>query len=271
MAAAGVVPVETKTVRGVTLRRDPAREPCFRVVHIHKEMEDHGGMSDVSRRQRLHLHMHNEMQSLEIAALCLAEFPDAPWELRMDLARQCWDETRHTRMLLRRLLELGGRKGEFPVMNYEWSITCMLDSLVGRLALQNRTFEGGEMDLLRELVARWREAGDDTTAELLAGILADEIQHVRFANQWLKRLAREQPRALMQVAQAVHFLRTVTAAFAPQPGELNASGVALDGWSHSLGYANVEDRRHAEFTEGEIAEILRQEGFSGLVPQGATA
>src|SRR5687767_610442 len=98
MAVAGVAPLDTKTVRGVTLRRDPAREPCFRVVHIHRDMEDHGGMSDVSRRQRLHLHMHNEMQSLEIAALCLAEFPDAPWELRMDLARQCWDETRHTRM-----------------------------------------------------------------------------------------------------------------------------------------------------------------------------
>ena len=271
MKSARPDPPDTKTVRGVTLRRDPAREPCFRVVHIHKDMEDHGGMSEVSRRQRLHQHMHNEMQSLEIAAQCLAEFPDAPWELRMDLARQCWDETRHTRMLLRRLQELGGRKGEFPVMNYEWGITCMLDSLAGRLALQNRTFEGGEMDLLRELVEHWRAAGDDTTAQLLAGILADEIQHVRFANQWLKRLAREEPRALLQVARAVQFLRTVTAAFAPQPGDVNAAGVRLDGWTHAGGYANIEDRRHAEFTEGEIAEILRQEGFAGLVPQGAPA
>src|SRR5262252_6954027 len=194
---------ETKTVRGAVLRRDPARESCFRLVHLHHDMEDYGDMSEASRRQRLHQHMHNEMQSLEIAAQCLADFPETQWELRMELARQCWDETRHTQMLYRRLRELGGRKGEFPVMNYEWGVTCMLDSLVARLALQNRTFESGEMDLLNELSQTWRAAGDEQTAELLSGILVDEIQHVRFANQWLKRLARDEPRTLLQVAQAV--------------------------------------------------------------------
>lgn len=262
---------ETKTVRGVLLRRDPAREPCFKLVHLHADMENYGGMSDTSRRQRLHQHMHNEMQSLEIAAQCIVDFPDAPWELRMELARQCWDETRHTQMLYRRLRALGGDKGEFPVMNYEWGITCMMDSLVARLALQNRTFEGGEMDLLRELVETWRKSGDEETAELLGGILADEIQHVRFANQWLKRLAREDPRTLLKVAQAIRFLQTVTAALAPKPDDVNAAGVALSDYTRVDVFANIEDRRRAEFTEEEIAEILRQEGFSGLVAQAATA
>ncbi len=262
---------QTKTVRGAVLRRDPAREPCFKLVHLHSDMQDYGGMSDVSRRQRLHQHMHNEMQSLEIAAQCIVDFPETPWELRLELARQCWDETRHTQMLYRRLLELGGRKGEFPVMNYEWGVTCMMDSLVARLALQNRTFEGGEIDLLRELVETWQKAGDEQTAELLGGILADEIQHVRFANLWLKRLARENPRILLQVAQAIRFLRGVTAALAPQPGDTNAAGVNLTGYTRSGVFANVEDRRRAEFTEEEIAEILRQEGFSGLVSQAASA
>ena len=86
----------TKTVRGVTLHRDPAREPCFTVVHLHKDLHDYDDMSETSRRQRLHRHMHNEMQTLEIAAQGLADFPEAPWELRLQLARQCWDEARHT-------------------------------------------------------------------------------------------------------------------------------------------------------------------------------
>ena len=256
---------DTKVVRGAVLRRDPAREACFKLVHLHEDMQDYGDMSLVSRRQRLHQHMHNEMQSLEIAAQCLVDFPDSPWELRMELARQCWDETRHTQMLYRRLRELGGRKGEFPVMNYEWGVTCMMDSLVARLALQNRTFEGGEMDLLRELVEMWRNNGDEQTAELLGGILADEIQHVRFANEWLKRLAKEEPRVLMQVARAMAHLRAITAALAPQPGDVNAAGVNLTGYTHLDVFANIEDRRCAVFTEEEIAEILRQEGFAGLV------
>jgi uncharacterized ferritin-like protein (DUF455 family) len=253
------------------LRRDPAREPCFNVVHLHNEMENFNDMSDTSRRQRLHQHMHNEMQSLEIAAQCIVDFPDTQWELKLELARQCWDETRHTQMLYRRLKEIGGYKGEFKVMNYEWGITCMMDSLAARLALQNRTFEGGEMDLLRELVENWRNAGDEETAEVLAGILVDEIQHVRFANQWLKRLAREQPRTLLKVAQAVQALRNITAALAPQEGEVNAAGVPLTGYTRIDVFANIEDRRIAEFSEAEIAEILRQEGFAGLVQPAASA
>ena len=43
----------------------------------------------------------------------------------------------------------------------------------------------------------------------------------------------------------------------------------LTGYTHLGVFANIEDRRHAEFTEEEIAEILRQEGFAGLVTQAA--
>jgi len=146
-----------------------------------------------------------------------------------------------------------------------------MDSLVARLALQNRTFEGGEMDLLRELVEMWRKSGDEHTAEFLGGILADEIQHVRFANQWLKRLAKDDPRILLHVARAMAHLRAITAALAPQSGDVNAAGVNLTGYTHLDVFANIEDRRRAEFTEEEIAEILRQEGFAGLVSQASAA
>lgn len=252
-------PFRTKVVRGVTLRADPAREPCFKVVHDPSELADYSDMSEAAKRQRLHKHMHNEMQSLEMAAQSLADFPDAPWELRMCLARQCWDEHRHSRLLYRRLLEIGGYKGEFPVMNYEWSVTCMVDSIWARLTIQNRTFEGGEMDLLRRLARIWAEAGDPVTAELLQGILADEIQHVRFSNTWLKRTSKGDPTVLLKLASAVNFLKSVTKALEPKPGEVNAAGVDLTGFEHLEVLANVDDRRLAGFTEGEISEILRQE------------
>jgi len=259
----------TKVVRGVTLRSDPAREPCFKVVHDAAELADYSDMSEASRRQRLHKHMHNEMQSLEMAAQSLADFPDAPWELRMCLARQCWDEHRHTRLLYRRLLEIGGYKGEFPVMNYEWCITCAVDSVWARLAIQNRTFEGGEIDLLRQLVKMWTDAGDATTAELLDGILADEIQHVRFCNTWFKRMAKQDPTVLLKLAAAVSFVRSVTRAFEPRPGQVNAVGVDLTGFEHVEVLANIDDRRLAGFSEREIDEILRQENELRLRPRQA--
>jgi hypothetical protein len=156
------------------------------------------------------------------------------------------------------------------VMNYEWGITCMMDSLVARLALQNRTFEGGEIDLLRELVETWRQAGDDDTADLLAGILADEIQHVRFANSWLRRLAHDDPRVLMKIAAAIRLLATVTAALAPEPGELNAVGTPIGDPRKRVPMVNVDDRRLAAFTEDEIREVLRQAGFRALLPRSGS-
>ncbi|MFN0160563.1 MAG: DUF455 family protein [Burkholderiales bacterium] len=261
----------TKIVNGVTLRADPAREPCFTVVQHHRDMQDHADMSPVAVRQRLHKHMHNEMQNLEIVALSLTEFPDVEWDLRMDIARQCWDEARHAAVFLKRLVELGGSKGEFPVMNYEWSVSGMMTSVAGRLTLQNRTFEGGEMDLLRELVRIWREADDAETSALMEAILADEIQHVRYANRWLKRLAEANPGVLLEVVRAMRFLDTVTRAMAPRDGEVNAAGVPLTGWTHLGSFTNVDDRRLAEFTEDELAELLRQEGMGRIVPSAGSA
>jgi hypothetical protein len=135
----------------------------------------------------------------------------------------------------------------------------MMDSIWARLAIQNRTFEGGEIDLLKRLVRMWEEAGDPVTAELLEGILADEIQHVRFSNTWFKSMAKENPTVLLKLASAVNFVKGVTKALEPTPGETNAVGVDLTGFEHVEVLANVDDRRLAGFTEGEITEILRQE------------
>jgi hypothetical protein len=121
------------------------------------------------------------------------------------------------------------------------------------------------MDLLRQQVAMWTEAGDEHTAALMDALLADEVQHVRYANRWLKQVAKENPRTVLQVAAGIHFLRQVTAGLAPQPGETNAVGVDLTAFTHPEVFTNVDDRRLADFTEQEIAELLRQEGFGSLV------
>jgi hypothetical protein len=261
----------TKVVCGLTLRQDPAREACFSVVDTDAQMVAWPDFSPESKRERIHRHMNNEMGSLEIAAQCIADFPDAPWELRMQLARQVWDESRHVEALYRRLRQMGGYKGEFPVANFEWSLTCSLDSLVGRLALQNRTFEAGTMDLMAFLPQKWRDAGDPETAELLDAIAADEIQHVRFANQWIRRLTSENKRLLFKVAHAVRFLAEANAAFAPPPGEVNVVGQTLESVG-KVAPINIADREAADFSDAEIAEILRQSGFPALVePREAPA
>jgi len=252
-----------KILNGVSLCVDPAREACFAVATHESEMVEFDDLSLAEgRRERLHRHMNNEIGSLEIAAQCLVDFPDAPWDLQMQLARQASDESRHVEGLYRRLLELGGFKGEFPIFNFEWSVTNTQDTLAARLAIQNRTFEAGQMDLLGGLRKAWREAGDSRTAELLESILADEVNHVRFANRWLRQMAAEDGRVLLKVALGIRFLAEANAAglsAAPQGrGEATLA-------NHSRVGTNVDDRRNAEFSEEEIEQVLRQAGMSSFL------
>ena len=208
----GKVPENTKVVRGIVLRRDPARETCFEIVHLHDEIPDIGGLGPEHRRQRVHREYNQEVQNLEIGALCLADFPEAPWELRLELARQCWDEARHAALYYRRLQEMGGWKGMFPIANLDWSVVAMLDSLVARLAVQHRTFEAGSLDSVERAIPQWRQMGDDATADIMEAVDADEISHVHFANQWLKHLTDAEARAVLQIAAAMAWLRQVVAA-----------------------------------------------------------
>lgn len=254
-------------VENVTLREDPARDPCFRIVVRDADMHEHRDSSDAARREMVHRHMTNEITSLDIAADCLAEFADAPWGLRMELARQCWDESRHVRALHRRLRELGGYKGEFPITTFEWNVTCALDNLAGRLTTQNRTLEAGAMDVVKGLARSVRASGDDATAAVLEAILADEVHHVRFANRWIRRMVQEDRRVLMKVASAVRFLAEANSKFQIKAGELNAVGKSLEAPEDRIPDVNVEDRKLAEFSDEEIYEILRQAGFRALAEE----
>jgi uncharacterized ferritin-like protein (DUF455 family) len=257
----------TKQVRGITLRADPDREAVFTVAQTDLDMHSFPTLTPEGQRERLHRHMNNEMGALDIAAQCLADFPDAPWELRMRLARQSSDESRHVMALYRKLRKLGGRKGEFPIGNYEWCITCMFDSLAARLALQNRTFEAGQMDLLGFLPKQWRAVGDEEAAETLEEILNDEVQHVRFANQWLKELAKKDPKILLKIVTALQYLNKANAALQIEEGGTDALGTPLRAAADKKIEINVEARRDAEFSEDEIHQVIKQAGFSSILPQ----
>jgi uncharacterized ferritin-like protein (DUF455 family) len=252
-----------KILNGISLCEDPAREACFTVARHESEMVEFDDFSTPEgRRERLHRHMNNEIGAMEIAAQCLVDFPDAPWELQVQLARQTADESRHVEGLHDRLRALGGRKGEFPIFNFEWCVTNTQDTLAARLAIQNRTFEAGQMDLLGTLRKLWRAAGDDETAELLESILADEVNHVRFANRWIRRLAQEDGRVLLKVALAIRFLAEANAAgLSGAPAGTHEKTTR----NHARMGTNVEDRRNAEFSDEEIAEILRQSGMSSFL------
>jgi hypothetical protein len=164
---------------------------------------------------------------------------------------------------------MNGFKGEFPISAFEWNVTCAIDTLAGRLASQNRTFEAGAMDVVGGNIEAWREAGDGATADVLDAILADEIHHVRFANRWLRAMLDQDRRVLLHIASAVRFVAHANAVLHARSAGAEAVTEATAHAAAQAPAVNVEDRRLAEFSDEEIHEILRQAGFRSLVPEPA--
>ena len=65
--------------------------------------------SHESMRERVHGILVGELQAMEGAGRTVCDFPEAPWEFTMDMARQVWDESRHVETYLGLLDHLGGR------------------------------------------------------------------------------------------------------------------------------------------------------------------
>jgi uncharacterized ferritin-like protein (DUF455 family) len=194
----------------------------------------------------LHRQMNEEIDALECSARSLCDFPDAPWEMRMFLARQCHDEARHAWLFRAMFLLRGGTIGEYPVMNFQYRIICGLDSLVTRLAVQNRTFEAEGIDAIHSGIDAARRSGDEELANLFDGQFADEIQHVRIANEYIQDCARREPRVVMRIGAA---LAQATAIFRQVFGD---KGEAGDKYLPS-----AEGRSEAGFSAQEIDVALR--------------
>ena len=225
----------------------PARDGRFRVAELWKEAANFPPGDPRVTPEFLHRQMNEEINGMEISARNIVDFPDADWDLRMAMARQCWDEARHIQMFRRCLENRGGHVGEYPVLNFQYRILTRIDSLIGRLAVQNRSFEASGIDAIHQEIQRCRESGETDLEELFDAQLADEVEHVRYANRWIKTLTdRAGARAVLDLAKAVS---QATDAFKVIAGEA------------MLSYPVADDiRREAGFSDSEI-EAARSLGL----------
>jgi hypothetical protein len=167
---------------------EPARDARFDVkeqwVDCHNPPE-----GDPEREvEFFHRQMNEEINGMECAARALADFPDAEWGVRMSIARQCYDEARHVEMFRRIFERRGGRVGQYPVLNF-----------------QNRTFETGGIDAVQVGINDASSQGDLEQAALYDAQLADEITHVRFANEYLSSVSARDPASIMRVGRALNY------------------------------------------------------------------
>jgi uncharacterized ferritin-like protein (DUF455 family) len=88
-------------------------------------------------------------------------------------------------------------------LNFQYRIITAIDTLVGRLTVQNRSFEAGGIDAVETGIADAVREADDELRTLFEAQLADEVQHVRFANTAIAELRARDPRQLLAMGAAL--------------------------------------------------------------------
>ncbi len=196
---------------------------------------------------RLHGIFVGELQALEAAGRTLWDFPDSPWEFKMNMARQCWDEARHVQIYEKLIDHVGGEIGEFPESTFLFETSCHDDPVL-RVTGVNRCLEGLACDAFRSLIDYAKSRNDDLMAQAVDYVLADELTHVRFGSDWVREFTRGDPE---RAKRAREFQRETDQNFAFGGGRTVAR----------------EERLEGGFTEEEIAEI---EGITSKGPSRET-
>lgn len=148
-----------------------------------------GAFVDPAKRALAHHILANhELQALEVMAAVALRFPDAPTEFRIGLAQIMQDEQRHTRMHIERAAHLGLEFGAYPVNCYIWKKSQSMECILDYLATLPLVFEGRNLDHSLEFASYFANVGDERSAALMRVVHRDEIHHVAFGIEWLRRL-----------------------------------------------------------------------------------
>ncbi len=242
-------PMIEATIRGTAA--EPlfdAYGPAFFLVVLNEPLDPESPAATLRLLLRMHGIFVGELQALEGAARSLWDFPDAPWEFKMNMARQCWDEARHVQIFEKLLTHLEGEVGMFPESTFLFEAACSEDPAM-RVAGVNRGLEGLACDVFRDMIRYAEKVGDEKMKQAVDYVLADEITHVRFGSEWVREFTKGDPDHLKRTQD---FRRSVDKQF-------SFGGARSDREDAAIPIA-FEDRREAGFTEEELTELTQLSG-----------
>ncbi len=139
-----------------------------------------------------------EIQALEGAGRTCWDFTtgdgddEAPFALKLDMARQCWDEARHVEISCKLSDHMGSEIGEFSENTFLYEAACNPDPVL-RLTGVNRALEGLAIDVFTTMKEFGDISGDPILEFCEDWMLADEVTHVKMGSDWLRRLTLKNP------------------------------------------------------------------------------
>jgi uncharacterized ferritin-like protein (DUF455 family) len=201
------------------------------------------------RGEVLHFFANHELLAMELMALMLLRFPEAPLEFRQGIVRTIGEEQSHLKLYISRMKELGVSFGDLPVSDYFWKTVRGMKSPLEFVVQMSLTFEQANLDFSLFYMKAVKETGDEKTAAILEKVFREEIGHVKHGLVWFNRW-----RALENQSESEWdaYLR-----FLPEPM------TAQRAKGHEF---SVEARKNAGFSEDFIRKLSLFTGSKGRPP-----
>ena len=211
-------------------------------------------------RSLMHGIFMGEIQALEAAGRTAFDFEagtDVPFQLKLDMARQCWDEARHVEISVKLTEWMGTEIGEFAESTFLYEAACNRDPAM-RLTGVNRALEGLAIDVFNTMKAFGEKSGDPVMTFCEDWMLADEVTHVKMGSDWLRKLTENDPE---RRARALEFQRVVDKLFSlgGQRSDRDDSPVRLARRFRELaGFTTEEIDEIAGLAEEAAADVQRR-------------
>ena len=168
---------------------------------------------------------------------------DVPFALKLDMARQCWDEARHVEISIKLSDWMGTEIGQFAENTVLFAAACSSDPVL-RLAGVNRALEGLAIDVFTTMKEFGDLAGDPFLEFCEDWMLADEVTHVKMGSDWLRKVTENDPE---RRKKALDFQAVVDKLF-------SYGGTRSDSDESPIGLAR-RFRALAGFTDDEVEAI----------------
>lgn len=143
--------------------------------------------------QYLHMLVHGETGTFERNGWIIVDFPELPWEMRLDIAQQAWEEGRHLEIVCQLVEGLGGHLGMWPWAPNFGYVRRELHHPVAHLIIGNIINEGGAATWTNEMLDFTGGWGNSWLRSGLEHLAGDEVLHIHFGKKWSRALSAADP------------------------------------------------------------------------------
>lgn len=178
---------------GAVFPKDRPARPQKPVLCKPGEMPKRSTGGGKRRINLIHAIAHIELNAIDLAWDAVARFgPDLPKGFSDDWVQVAEDEAVHFELLEQRLNELDAAYGDLPAHDGLWEAAeNTADDILARMALAPMLLEARGLDTTPATVERLRKNGDEATADIMARIGEEEIDHVAAGVRWFEYVCNQ--------------------------------------------------------------------------------